>query len=55
LLSGKEVYELDGHDSQDGEISFIGYTEDDNNIITCGWDRMIKIHSDQNTENRDPR
>lgn len=55
LLSGVIVHELDGHDPQDGEISFIAYTEDDNNVITCGWDRMIKIHADQVKENRDPR
>ena len=55
LLSGVMIYELDGHDPVDGEISFIGYTEDDNNIITCGWDRMIKIHTDSNTENKDHR
>lgn len=29
LLSGVMIHELDGHDPQDGEISFIGYGEDD--------------------------
>ena len=46
------VHELDGHDPQDGEISFIGYGDDDATIITCGWDRVIKIHSDKRDENK---
>ena len=54
-LSGKMVNELEGHDPQDGEISFVGYTEEDNNIITCGWDRVIKIHTDNKSENKDPK
>ncbi len=29
LLSGVMIHELDGHDPQDGEISFIGYVGDD--------------------------
>lgn len=55
LLSGVMIHELDGHDPQDGEISFIGYGEDDHNIITCGWDRVIKIHSDRRDEMKDPK
>jgi hypothetical protein len=49
------IHELEGHDPQDGEISFIGYGEDDQNIITCGWDRIIKIHSDKIDEMKDPK
>jgi len=55
LLSGIMTHELDGHDPLDGEISFIGYGDDDNTIITCGWDRVIKIHSDDKTELKDPK
>ena len=55
VLSGVMTNELDGHDPQDGEISFIGYGDDDNTIITCGWDRMIKIHSDEKVELKDPK
>jgi WD40 repeat protein len=49
------IHELDGHDPQDGEISYIGYTDSDNNIITCGWDRVIKVHADDTTEMKDPK
>ncbi len=55
LLSGVMTNELEGHDPQDGEISFIGYGDNDNTIITCGWDRMIKIHNDQVIELRNPK
>ena len=55
LLSGIMTNELEGHDPQDGEISFIGYGDEDNTIITCGWDKLIKIHSDEIIENRNPR
>ncbi len=47
LLSGVMINELEGHDPQDGEISFIGYGDSDNTIITCAWDRVIKIHMDE--------
>ncbi len=55
LLSGIMTHELDGHDPQDGEISFIGYADEDNTIITCGWDKVIKIHSDEVIENKNPK
>ena len=47
LLSGVMINELEGHDPQDGEISYLGYGDNDNTIITCAWDRMIKIHMDE--------
>jgi WD40 repeat protein len=55
LLSGIMTHELDGHDPIDGEISFIGYGDEDSTIITCGWDRVIKIHSDEKVELKDPK
>jgi len=56
LLSGVMTHELDSHDSHEGgEISFIGYGDDDNTIITCGWDRVIKIHMDEKVELKDPK
>ncbi len=55
LLSGIMTNELDGHDPENGEISFIGYGEEDNTIITCGWDKVIKVHSDEIIENKNPR
>lgn len=41
------INELDSHDQTDGEISFIGYGNEDHTVITCAWDRFIKIHLDQ--------
>ena len=41
------THELDSHDGADGEISFIGYGGNDYTIITCGWDRTIKVHMDE--------
>jgi WD40 repeat protein len=38
---------MDGHDPQDGEISFIGYGNEDQTVVTCAWDRYVKIHHDQ--------
>ncbi len=44
------IAELDPHDPLSGEISFIGYGMEDNTIITCAWDRTIKIHTDEGRE-----
>ena len=55
LLSGIMTHQLEGHDPADGEISFIGYGNEDNTIITAGWDRFIKIHSDETSEVKDPK
>jgi WD40 repeat protein len=55
LLSGIMTHQLEGHDPGDGEISFIGYGNEDNTIITAGWDRFIKIHSDETSEHKDPK
>lgn len=46
LFSGVMINELDSHDQTDGEISFIGYGNEDQTVITCAWDRFIKIHLD---------
>ena len=39
--------ELEEHNPLDGEVSFIGYGGEDHTIITCGWDRTIKVHMDE--------
>ena len=52
LLSGIMTHELEGHDAQDGEISFIGYGGEDHTIITAGWDRTIKVHMDERLEHK---
>lgn len=36
--------ELEAHNATDGEVSFIGYGGEDHTIITCGWDKTIKVH-----------
>ena len=47
LQSGIMTLELSGHDSAYGMVSFIDYGGEDHTIITCGWDRTIKIHMDE--------
>ena len=47
LQSGIEVLELEEHNEADGLVSFIGYGGNDHTIITCGWDRTIKVHMDE--------
>ena len=49
-MSGINILTLDQHNPHEGEISYIGYSGQDNNIITCGWDRVIKVHSDEKQE-----
>ena len=49
-MSGINILTLDQHNPHEGEISYIGYAGQDNNIITCGWDRVIKVHSDEKQE-----
>lgn len=44
--------ELQDHNYPDGEISFIGYGGEDHTIITCGWDRTIKVHMDELVEHK---
>ena len=39
----KEVPIETGHSS---EISYISYAGDDQTIISCSWDKKIKIHKD---------
>jgi WD40 repeat protein len=46
IQSGVSTLSLDSHDSQEGEISFIGYTED-STVVTTAWDRVIRIHMDE--------
>lgn len=47
LISGKVTLALDSHDPQEGEVSYIGYGNDDHTVVTCGWDRVIKVHMDE--------
>lgn len=47
IVSGVNILSLDSHDPQEGEISFIGYGGTDHTIVTCGWDRVIKVHMDE--------
>ena len=47
LQSGVQILELEEHNSTEGEISFIGYGADDHTVISCGWDRTIKVHMDE--------
>ena len=51
-MSGVLVNELESHD---GEISFIGYGGEDRTIITCSWDRVIKIHMDEKQPLKKPK
>lgn len=46
--------ELEEHNPADGEISFIGYGGGDHTIITCGWDRTIKVHMDEQVHHKLP-
>lgn len=55
LLSGVIINELEGHDSENGEISYIGYGDSDNTIVTCAWDRVIKIHMDDKQDLKSPK
>ena len=41
------THQLDGHSKEHGEISFIGYGEEDGTIITTAWDRKIKVYKDE--------
>ena len=41
------THQLEGHSKDHGEISFIGYGGSDGTIITCAWDRIIKVHRDE--------
>ena len=56
LLSGVKINDLEEHggNSEDvsGEISFIGYGNEDGTIITTAWDRTIKIHDDDRDETK---
>ena len=60
LMSGVVINELDPHGSGgkseeiSGEVSFIGYGNDDKTIITCAWDRYIKIHYDNRESSTSP-
>lgn len=47
LNSGVTLIELDAHDPQEGEISFIAYGGEDHTVVTAGWDRVIKVHMDE--------
>ena len=54
LQSGIMTQELEGH-SHDNEVSFIAYAGgNDHTIITCGWDRTIKVHMDEMVHHKSP-
>ena len=54
LLSGVTINRLDPHSEENGEISFIGYADEDLNIITTAWDKTIKVHKDDRDEQKMP-
>jgi len=47
ILSGVTINVLESHKS---EISYLGYARDDKIIVSCSWDSVIKIHTDQKSE-----
>jgi len=53
LQSGVEILSLEEHNFGDGEICFIGYAGGgDHTIITCGWDKTIKVHMDEQVHHK---
>ena len=51
VLSGVHIRPyLESHSEENGEISFIAYANEDQNIITTAWDRMIKVHRDDKND-----
>jgi len=58
LLSGVQISELEAHggltEDSSGEISFIGYGDEPGGgtIISCAWDKYIKIHNDDRDESK---
>jgi len=50
LLSGVKINDLDPHNEENGEVSFIGYADGDGTIITTSWDMSVKIHRDDRDE-----
>ena len=54
LLSGVMINNLEGHSEENGEISFIGYGDEDLTIITTAWDKTIKIHKDDRDDQKKP-
>lgn len=54
ILSGVCTNNLESHSEENGEISFIGYGDDDLSIITTAWDKTIKIHKDDRDEQKKP-
>ena len=47
IMVGNCINVLDGHES---EISFLGYGNSDRTIVSCAWDRVVKIHKDEWSE-----
>jgi WD40 repeat protein len=47
IVSGVNTLTLDQHNPFEGEISFLGYAGEDHTVISCGWDRVIKVHMDE--------
>lgn len=55
ILSGVHIRPyLESHREENGEISFIAYANEDQNIITSAWDRTIKIHRDDRKDQKEP-
>ena len=52
VQSGVHILDLEEHNPGDGEISFIGYGGEDHTIITCGWDKTIKVHMDEQVHHK---
>jgi len=46
---------LESHAEENGEISFIAYANEDQNIITAAWDKTIKIHRDDRNDQLEPK
>lgn len=55
INSGINTHNLHPHDSLEGEISYIGYGGSDHTIITIGWDQVMQVHTDEQTEHRRPQ
>lgn len=57
MLSGMQTHQLETHEiNKEGcVISFIGYGGEDGTIITIGWDRTIKVHRDERSDQKEPR
>ena len=47
---------MESHSREQGEVSFIGYGDGEDTIITTAWDKIIKVHGYEKTaENKGKR